>query len=352
MKVYLHTGAGKTGTSAIQVALARLRPQLAAAGILYPAGFKGSGDKAEQAAVSSGNAFVLGGLVNANKRRPGHDTAAVMAWLADCVRAAAGRDLLFSSEAMQSPRAPEAAELCAFFTGAGYEVTVIHYVRHALDQAIAGYQQNLKRGLIGSGEREKLQDRNAFLYHEKTAYLAHLDIFAKILPPERLIVRLYDQERSDLVAGFLRLLRPTPFVLPKAANIINRSPTAAEEIVFAELSRQPDGKRLCRTVAELALNGPASGRADQAVTEAEFADFVARNQPIVDAVNSLYLKGNGELLIKSDRIVVGTVPPPAPAEVYAAFAKYFALFHTGMRNRQREGRKGAKAATAQDADRD
>ncbi len=347
MKVYLHTGAGKTGTSALQVALATLRPQLAAAGILYPAGFNGSDARAELGETTSGNAAILGGLVNAKQRRPGFDKPAVMAWLNACIAEAAGRDLLFSSEMMQFARADETAELCAFFAAAGYEVTVIHYVRHALDQAVAAYLQHLKHGmigLIGSGEHEELPDRKSFLANEKTTYLLGLEPFAAVLPPERIIVRLYDKERADLVPGFLRLLRDTPFTVPPASNLINRSLTAAEQVVFFELSRLPDGVRPCRVIAGLTVNRPSSVPVVLSVTHEELADFTRRNQATVDAVNTRFLKGNGELLIKSERLLVGDIPPPPPDEVYAAFANCFVLIDTEIRTKLHEVRMADNAA--------
>ncbi|MBG9388183.1 hypothetical protein [Caenimonas aquaedulcis] len=343
MKVYLHTGAGKTGTSAIQAALAMLRPSLAAAGILYPAGFNDSDEGAARGEVSQGNGAAMGGLVNANKRHARYDMPAVMGWLNGCIAEAAGRDLLFSSEAMQFARAAEMTELCNFFASAGYEVTVIHYVRHALDQAVATFLQHLKRGQIGNGPREKLRDRKTFFERERTAYLVSLEQFAQVLPAERIIVRLYDTERTDLIPGFLRLLREKPFDVPLPVGVINRSPTAAEQVVFQELSRLPDGPRLCRLVDRLTLNRPPGGPAVTSVTEQEFAAFASRNQPIVDAVNKHFLKGHGELLIKSDRIQVGDTVPPSPEEVYAAFANSFALLEADIRAKLRAERRAAAA---------
>ena len=353
MKVYLHTGAGKTGTSAIQVALAAMRPQLAAAGIVYPDGFNGSDAKAEHGQITSGNGGILGGLLNTNQRRPNFDKNAVMAWLRTCIDQAGGNDLLFSSELMQTPRDGGVAELCAFFDTAGYEVTVIFYVRHALDQAVAAYLQGSKRGMTvggdtgggetGGRETGNLSARASFLRREKTAYLAGLEPFAKILPPERIIVRLYDKERDDLVPGFLRLLRDTPFTVPAAASLINRSPTAAEHVMFEELSRVPDGARLCILVADLTVNQPSSVPVVASVTAAEFTEFSARNQTIVDEVNTRFLKGNGTLLIKSDKLVVGDIPPPPVEEVYVAFARTIALLDSHYRARLRRELEAVKA---------
>ena len=148
MKVTLHTGAGKTGTSAIQVALAALRPQLAKAGIHYPQGFGNTGERADRGEVSSGNAVAIGWLLDPIERKDGFDRAAILAWLQAAIAEAAGRDLLFSSEMMQRPDPLEAADLCRLFAATGHDVHIIYYLRHALDQSLAAYLQALKRGQI------------------------------------------------------------------------------------------------------------------------------------------------------------------------------------------------------------
>ncbi len=322
-KVTLHTGAGKTGTSAIQVALAALRPQLAQAGIHYPRGFGVTDLRAERGEISSGNAVALGWLLDPIERKDGFNLAAILAWLYTAIAEAAGRDLLFSSEIMQRPDPLEAAELCRLFAAVGYDVHIIYYVRHALDQSLTAYLQALKRGQIaqrGLGSLEAFIGTKA-----RCPYLDALTPYLELLPPGRITVRLYDAERADLVSGFLRLLSDTQFTLAAPDHILNRSPTAAEQAVFNVLAAMDDGQRLCRVASDLLLRTPLEEVPEHSVSAVAYAGFAARNQPIVDAVNARFLPDGPRLLLASDRIIRGTASAAATAEVYATFARCLAL---------------------------
>lgn len=324
LRAFLHIGAGKTGTSAIQVALAQLRPALAARGVWYPQGFGNTDARAEQGRISSGNAAALGPWLNPNHRRPGYDKAAVTAWLDACLAEAAGRDLLLSSEMMQFPRPEEAAELCARLAGKGHAPVVIFYVRHALDQAVATWLQHLKRGFVGLPRRETIHGLGDFLHQHRCTYLASLSPFAKALPAEQIVVRLYDDEAPLLVPGFLRLLGQEGLAVPAGGKVVNRSPAPAEQVVFQALGRLPNGPALCQIAADLMLNRAAPS-GPQPVSRAEAEAFSARNQPVVDEINRRFLRGRGTLRMMSDRIEVGETPAVAPDQVYSVFAEGFAL---------------------------
>lgn len=324
LRVFLHTGAGKTGTSAIQVALAQRRPALANANLVYPAGFAKSDERASQGKISSGNAASLGPWLNPNHRRQGYDKPAVSAWLHACMDEAGSRDLLLSSELMQFPRPEEAAELCALFAARGFQPTIIFYVRHALDQAIATYLQHLKRGFVGMPRREQVNSMSDFLHLHRCTYLASLSPFAKVLPPEQIVVRLYDDEAPALVQHFLGLVGAPGLAPPAAARTINRSPGPAEQIVFQELGRLPNGPQLCQIASDLMLNRAMPSQT-QRVSPEDIAAFTARNQQVVDEVNRRFLREHGTLRIKSDRIEVGDVAATAPEQVYSVFAESFAL---------------------------
>ena len=323
MKVTLHTGAGKTGTSAIQVALSALRPQLAQAGIHYPQGFGNTGLRADRGEISSGNAVALGWLLDPLERKASFDRPAILIWLDAAIAEAAGRDLLFSSEIMQRPDPDEAADLCRRFAAAGYQTHIIYYVRHALDQSRAAYLQALKRGQIAQRGLGSLED---FIGNDaKCSYLDALTPYLGLLPPGHITVRLYDAERADLVPGFLRLLSDTQFPLAAPERILNRSPTMAEQAVFNVLATLDDGQRLCRVASDLLLRAPLEEAPEEPVSAAAYAGFAARNQPIVDAFNARFLPDGPQLLLASDRITSGTAAAPEPAEVYATFAHCLTL---------------------------
>ena len=330
MRVFLHTGAGKTGTSAIQVALAKLRPALAEANLCYPTGFANSDARAGQGKISSGNAAMLGPWLNPNHRRPTYDKSAIDRWLQACIAEAAGRDLLFSSEMMQFPRPEQAAELCAVFAAAGYQPTIVFYVRHALDQAVATYLQHLKRGFVGMPHRESISSMGDFLRLHRCTFLASIMPFAKILPPEQIVVRLYEDEAAALVPRFLRLVTGRDIAVPAMPRIVNRSPTLTEQEVFAALGRLSNGPHLCQLASDLILNREAA-KEPLRVSPADLAAFTARNQHVVDEINARFLGGTAKLRIRSDKIEIGDVPRPDSDRVYAAFAESFSLLAAELR---------------------
>ena len=325
-RVFLHIGAGKTGTSKIQAALSALRPDLADSGVFYPLGYGSTDDQAEKGKVSSGNGVALATWLNPNVAIiPVDKRGQIRSWLQGCIHDAAGRDLLFSSEVMQSARPAETAELCKLFVEAGYLPIVIMYVRHALDQAISIYLQHLKRGFATLRNRDEVTDLGSFLRTHSCGYMATLRPFAAILPPEQINVRLYDAEQDALVQRFLKLLSDRTFDIPSPDAILNRSPTAAEQVVFHTLAMRPNGRRLCILAADLMLNRKSSTREQTSVSPADLSVFAARNQRVVNEINSLYLGNTGTLLLKSDRIAIGEEVAPPDKAVLAAFAECFAL---------------------------
>jgi len=207
---------------------------------------------------------------------------------------------------------------------AGYRPVVICYVRHALDQAIATYLQHLKRGFAGMPRRETISGMGDFLRQHRCTYLASLSPFAKLLPPEQIVVRLYDDEASALVPRFLEIVGSPELPVPAASPVINRSPAPAEQVVFQALGRLPNGPQLCQLACDLMLNRDGPGLPHR-VAAADAAAFSARNQPVVDEINRRFLRGQGTLRMMSDRVELGDTDEVPPEQVYAVFAETMAL---------------------------
>lgn len=319
MRAILHIGAAKCGTTAIQTALGTLRPQLDAAGLRYPSGYGATEKSPRTGALIHGNAVALGWLLDPNINSPHFDRVAVNAWLQECIAEAEGRDLLFSSEIMQMPHHPHASDLTEVFARAGYDVHIVYYVRHAIDQAIAVFLQVLKRGRLLELGWAGMEDY--LINHATCPYESALAAFGQVLPRERFMVRLFDAERGGLVAAFLRLLTDHVFDIPQGERVINRSPSAAEQEVFAALTRQENGPRLCRIISDHLMSQPLATPLQHTVSEAALAAYTARNQGVIDRMNATYPSLGGGLQIKSDRIAVGPEAAPPAEEVYAVFTR-------------------------------
>jgi|GEM_PF-7097976 len=345
MRVFLHTGAMKTGTTAIQSALAAMRGPLAEAGIHYPLPY--GRDKAAKVDVVGGNGAGLGLILNprllgrAEAERP-----QVIEWVRACIAEAGGRDLLFSSESMRRAKAQPARKLCELFAAAGYQVTVIFYVRHLVDHAISLYLQALKLGEQREGGKLGSLTQSEFLRDYASGFVRSLEPFASILPRDQIVVRLYDQERHDLVGGFLRLLTDRSLVAPRADKVTNRSPSAAEQVVFQHLAARPDGPRLCRMVARLLLHRDGPPPAPMSISEADFVTFSQANQPVVDAINERFLPASSRLAMKSDKVIFAEMPAPSTEEVMAVFARCLALIDEEGRGKRARRAEAARSESS------
>lgn len=128
MRVILHIGAPKTGTSAIQYFLHQNRQRLQKYGFYYP---QHNFDKNN---VSGGHADFGAAISN---DRYDDAQALVQRWLKEAVQASC--DLLLSAEAMY--RRPEiVAELFK-----NHEIKVLAYFRHPLESLVSNHNQSIKR---------------------------------------------------------------------------------------------------------------------------------------------------------------------------------------------------------------
>lgn len=316
--VWLHVGTGKTGTSAVQVALARHRDALAAAGLFYP---KGTDDEtvALEGGTTSGNAKRLGWLGAPRLRPLNFDPAPVQAWLDGALAEAGDRPVLFSSETLQAPVPESIAPLLARLRAGGRRVRVLYLVRHALDYAVAGYAQGLKVG----DPPDRSADLATHLAGHRVPFDRQLSNWARILGgPADITCRVYEEERlgEGLPRNLLRAIDPAfAEALPAdaAPEAVNRTPTGIELALYDRLARRVEagGPLAARLLTRAVLNAPAAIPAPIVVPEASFAAFARLNTPVVEAVNREFLGGGGRLRLTSGRIpVVSDAAPAWPVE--------------------------------------
>jgi tetratricopeptide (TPR) repeat protein len=321
--VFLHVGAGKTGTSAIQAALAAYRERLAELGVWYPAPMNGYGSdkRAALGQISSGNAVVLGQLIRAQGRRRDLDVSEVQSWLHRCLDEANGRATLFSSEMMQAPSQPELQQLVDFFRGRGTQIKVLYYVRHLLEHSVSEYQQFLK---VGAAARAGgLAD---YLREFRTDLPRRLHIFADAVGPENVICRLYDDDKPDLLRNFLALISEPAARCPDIGlpeNVVNRSPTSVEMRLYEALNRQKDCEQICRLVTDAVMNSAPSHKAPPLVVGRDvFERFTANNSVQIDIINREFLRNGQRLQVTSGAVQIGDEAPLPAGDLLAAAASW------------------------------
>jgi hypothetical protein len=324
VEVFIHVGGGKTGTSAIQAAFAAHRDALLAAGLAYPAGPEQSDRAAVRGEVTSGNGRELAWLVSPASRPAWFSAAETEARIDQGLAWAAGRLVLFSSESLQGLGPAEIEALAALFRRRGAAIRILYYARHLLDQAVARFCQRAKVGRLATGRAEE-RTLDGWISHYDSPTHLHLGNFADVLGHDRVVCRLFDHERQDLIGSVLEAVAPgkgLAGVLAPAARdkVVNRSPTPIELDLLIALHAEPDARLLCRAVADALFNQPPAVAAALHVGAAAHAAFAARNAAGIDVVNRRFLPPATPLRLDSGRVPIGPPPPRSEAGTAAALA--------------------------------
>lgn len=211
---FIHAGGGKTGSSALQSALAEAAPGLAEVGIAYT-----HAPRTESVyAITSGNGQPLLSLLQ------GGDWADEGERLLESYLD--GKTIgICSSEYFGNLSAQSWQRLAATAETCGIQLRIIFYVRSAIGYLAACYNQDVKR----AGECRDLAD---YLREGSWHHIDSLRILDGLFSAEQLSVINYDAVREDIVSSFAGAfpeLAPVKPVLAEAGGRrVNRSLDASE----------------------------------------------------------------------------------------------------------------------------
>jgi|GEM_PF-1722674 len=221
-KFFLHIGCGKTGSSALQLWLNHIAPELRAAGCHYPTFMPG---KLPDYAITSGNGIHLIRALDNGSLRP---------FLAEIAGKAEGCDILFSSEQFQrytTDTRHALEQLKEAIAEIGYRPVIVAYVRDLYDIVYSSYLQGVKRHFYTVSFREwgcARQDIQQF--DVVRLWAGHFDAIELIH---------YDSEREMLEKSFCRALGIDASALPPMAKArINRSLAPAETELMLFVNRR------------------------------------------------------------------------------------------------------------------
>jgi hypothetical protein len=225
--VVIHIGLTKTGSSAIQHALAKHRGRLAREGVHYAA--VSDEQQADPARVGSGNGSRIGYLLNASVSDASKLEAMTPAAFAATYLDPESRTNLISSEAIAGA---DPSLLAQFRDGAlsAHRIRVVAYVRDLYPHAAANWMQAIKvRGYASDFVtfcREVYQDPQA-------RALKH---FSEAFGADAMTVLHYESCKDRLLESFLDVLgvgwRPR-----EEPPLVNRSLSAAEVEVLLECAK-------------------------------------------------------------------------------------------------------------------
>jgi len=229
-KIYLHIGAGKTGTSALQSQLAINRNRLMDHGYFYP---EAKSDKlSSKFRISSGNAVELGREL----RSDNFNKKAICHIIENIVNNARGNDIILSSEVMQAFKLKNAEFFKNIVNQLGYEIIVIYYVRAIADHVVSSYHQLLKRHNY-SEDFDIFID--GYIKRNKKRFLNVVERSIEVFGKDNLILKNYDKVKNNLFKDFLNdILKIENYENFEIINKrVNRSLTEEEVVLMKEFNK-------------------------------------------------------------------------------------------------------------------
>lgn len=324
--LFLHIGAGKTGTSAIQAALPLVRETLSEHGIIYPRDITVSEESAQKGHVSSGNAVTLARIANPNSPRPkNYDIQHAFTWLQDILKQAeaSGKNVLFSSEALQFVGQPGLVSLSEMFRARGFSVVVIYYIRTAIDYSLSTYLQHLKRGFPKSDFPRTLQ---SYIATTRVPYRQTLADYFAVFGEVNVRIYNYDQVKKSLVKSFLQPLVGN-IDIPVVDKRINRSLTAYEQMCFERLMTSSSGQSKCALLGNILMKDSESNPSHSRyfISREALDAYQSNNQSIVDYVNTYLPAGVQPIQVTTDTSPITTSQDEVSiSEIHSTYCKIIA----------------------------
>ena len=225
MRLYLHIGLPKTGSSAIQSWLSAHSEDLAKVGVTYA----DLVPKAKLEQISGGNGKhvvrFLGVKWHGERVTPRELTREILETYFDGESTA-----IISAEAMANARRPRIRQLLKVLDAAGIDVIVLAYIRSIYDHCWSGYQQMVK----GAG-----------YHHELAQYAAdypnaQVDAIRRWSSEfDQIRVMNYDSAKHALIESFVQACElELPAGVKTSISRVNRSLSASERSLLIEVNRQ------------------------------------------------------------------------------------------------------------------
>lgn len=282
LRLVLHLGMRKTGTSALQVEFVRHREALAALGITYPE--HPSDATARTGGVTSGNGVALLPFL-APRFLPEREPANGAQFLDQLVRREAPLTL-HSSEYLYYADIQLLEAFVQRADAAGVVVQAVVFVRDVAGYLLSAYAQDVKRHLYTKSFADYLGDEAASPY--RLVLEPQLAALIRVLGRENLAVRHYDSARGRVLEECLSALVAAPDIADweRTPGDVNRSLSGHETLIMryvnARLAREQQGSFVSTAlVARPPLRPEPVG-----ITEAEVAVLDERFGKDVDWINA------------------------------------------------------------------
>lgn len=288
----LHVGMGKTGSSALQVALVRNRDWLASRGICYP--LADSDVLAKQGGVTSGNGMRLARFLvpwlhseGENTRRHLDEALAALPSEADTV--------LYSSEFLYHLGEQRLTEMAVACAGLSIPLRVVVYVRDIAAHAYSEYAERVKRARCTVDFRDFIDEERGD-YHP--ALREKLEMLRRTLGDEAVTVVHYESVRANLVPHFFETILGISDLdgFESMSHPVNRSLTDDEMVLMRGLNSRLPHAGAGKLASDSLVTLPPRGTSERRITPQEAEILTSRFEEDVAWVNSTGVVG-GELSV-------------------------------------------------------
>lgn len=237
-QLVIHAGLPKTGSSALQVALARHEEYLSQEGIHYPE--LGSVAIAKTGAITSGNGASVAAFLNGNDKHKGS-----MDLCLETIAKGQQPTTLLSSELFYSARPDRLAGFLGRVREAGFDTRVVFFVRSLYEWAWSAYVQNVKNHGVSANFAD-------WVVTSKIANAIPITIqkYQTAMNGGDIVQINYDTYRNDVFAAFAKHALLAKAEPPETVGIgqVNRSLSASEIEALRAFNRirqgRPGGQQL------------------------------------------------------------------------------------------------------------
>jgi len=294
---YLHIGAGKTGTTALQIHFVKNRNALKDVGIYYPE--HNNDFKAKQFKIIVGNAPVIAGII----KNENCDSKEIKKIVNEYIKKSEGKDILLSSEIMSFFKENCLEELKKAINNHGYELKIIYYVRAIADHMMSSYHQNLKRSLYK-------KSFNDFIHERRNRFAPTIKKLCSILEEKNIIIKNYDAVNENIFKDFIKTifqineLNKFKFIDKK----INRSLNGKEQEIMRFLNLSTENNKLMERISNELIEKNPNSFYEMSMGEEEFnyISYVYKND--LEYINRfLLLRSDKEISIAKNIKVKKTV---------------------------------------------
>jgi hypothetical protein len=288
--IFLHVGAGKTGTTAIQATIPSMRRNLEEVGLRAPLDRTLPSEIEFRPLVKSGYSASVAQLLNPSFKKPVPlDMEETLKWLEIEFEKAQneGLNLLFSSEALQFARATQLQAFKELAAQHRLTIKVIFYVRTALDYSISEYLQHLKKGFLNYPKKNTPTGLGDYIASARIPFGKTLSTFSQVFGRQSLDVRSYDVFKNNLLDNFFTAVTGESQKIPKIRRL-NRSLTRNEQEAMENLIKYENGPELCHRIGLklIHISSPKDASRIYFVDEETLQKFNSNNESIVALVNS------------------------------------------------------------------